>query len=255
MLIVALVTTESNAGLEVAKSYALVTLGCVVAVVGAARLGFDAYAPLAVAAILFVSATRGVERMPGGVERAGISLGGLLDAESDDRDAGPLGLVGLVRTIARGVVPSLRELGVAVALSALIFPPFYFGYVWYWRLDGVIELRAPLELASLALTQVVLVAVPEEAYFRGYLQTRLGDVWARTVRVAGITVAPAPLVVQALGFGLLHFVVDPNPARLAVALPALLFGLLRAARGGIGAAVFFHVLCNLYSETLALSVR
>ena len=31
---------------------------------------------------------------------------------------------------------------------------------------------------------------------------------------------------------------------------ALLFGLIRARRGGIGAALVFHALCNLLSEVL-----
>jgi membrane protease YdiL (CAAX protease family) len=54
-------------------------------------------------------------------------------------------------------------------------------------------------------------------------------------------------------FGLLHFAVDPNPARLAVAGPALLFGLLRELRGGIGAAIVFHAACNVLSDVLVRS--
>jgi hypothetical protein len=58
---------------------------------------------------------------------------------------------------------------------------------------------------------------------------------------------------QALLFALIHFAVDLNPARLAVFFPALLFGWLRALRGGIGAAAAFHASCNLLSEVLVRS--
>ena len=47
--------------------------------------------------------------------------------------------------------------------------------------------------------------------------------------------------------------VDLQPARLAVFFPALLFGWLRALRGGIGAPAALHVLCNLLSDLLARS--
>ena len=42
----------------------------------------------------------------------------------------------------------------------------------------------------------------------------------------------------------------PPPARLAVFFPALLFGLLRAWRGGIGAAMLLHALSNVLAELL-----
>jgi membrane protease YdiL (CAAX protease family) len=239
---------------ESARSYALVTLACVGAVVGGGRLGLEGYAQLAVAAVLFYAASRGAERMPGGTARAGIALGGLFEPPEDPANAGFLGLRDLGRTLARGALPTLRELIVALLLAAIVFPPFFVGYVHWFELEGVVEWRAPLELAGLALTQIVLVAVPEEIYFRGYLQTRLSDVWPAR-RYFGVDVPVAAVIVQALLFGLLHFVVDPNPARLAVAGPGIVFGLLRSWRSGIGAAVFFHALCNLYSETLALSVR
>lgn len=240
---------------ESARSYALVTLGCVVAVVGGSRLGLSAYSQLGVAAVLFTAASRGAERMPGGVERAGISLGGLFEPPVDPAKSGPLGLYDLGRTLLHGFVPTLRELGVALVVAAILFPPFYFGYVRWFGLEGEIEWRAPTELALLSLSQLVLVALPEEAYFRGYLQTRLTDAWPASYEIFGQRIPVLAIVVQAVLFGLLHFIVEPNPARLSVAGPALTFGLLRHFRSGIGASVFFHALCNLYSETLALSVQ
>ena len=43
---------------------------------------------------------------------------------------------------------------------------------------------------------------------------------------------------------------DLAPERLAVAFPALLFGWLRAWRGGIGAALLVHAASNVYADIL-----
>ena len=85
------------------------------------------------------------------------------------------------------------------------------------------------------------------------MSTCRSDVEQRRVRLLGASVAPVALVLQAVLFALVHFIVDPNPARLAVFFPGLAFGWLRALRGTIGAAIAFHALCNLFSEVLARS--
>ena len=85
------------------------------------------------------------------------------------------------------------------------------------------------------------------------MQGRLSEAFPKTRRLLGAELSLAALLVQAALFGLLHFAVDLQPARLAVFFPALLFGWLRALRGGIGAPAAFHVLCNLLSDVLARS--
>ena len=51
-------------------------------------------------------------------------------------------------------------------------------------------------------------------------------------------------------FAAVHFVAIHHPARLAVFFPGLLFGVLRAWRGGVGAAIVFHALSKVYSDLL-----
>ena len=55
---------------------------------------------------------------------------------------------------------------------------------------------------------------------------------------------------QAALFALVHLATEPHPAKLAVFFPGLLFGWLRAWRGGIGAAIVFHALSNVLAEIL-----
>ena len=99
----------------------------------------------------------------------------------------------------------------------------------------------------------VVIALPEEAFFRGYLQTSLSDLAKTRVVVLGVELSPGPWLLQAALFALIHFVVEPHAARLAVFFPGLLFGWVRSWRGGIGAAIALHAMSNLYSEILARS--
>jgi membrane protease YdiL (CAAX protease family) len=114
------------------------------------------------------------------------------------------------------------------------------------------HLRLPPDFALLALSQLLVVAVPEELFFRGYLWTRLEQRWPSRHRVLGATVGPTLLVSSAL-FALGHVLVDLDVSRLSVFVPALIFGWMRARSGAILAGAIFHALCNLFSEVLHTS--
>lgn len=103
-------------------------------------------------------------------------------------------------------------------------------------------------LLNLVLVQLLLVALPEEVFYRGYLQTRLDAVFPRTWRVFGVELHPASVFWTRVLFGIGHFLVIPHPQRLAVFFPSLLFGWLRAAGCGVAAGVLYHAACNLLVE-------
>jgi uncharacterized protein len=109
--------------------------------------------------------------------------------------------------------------------------------------------RLPPSFGQLALAQLLVVALPEEYFFRGYLQTRLELVWPSRRRVLGANIGWSLLVASAL-FALGHLLVDFNALRLAVFFPALVFGWMRQATGSILAGVLFHAASNLISEVL-----
>ncbi len=114
-------------------------------------------------------------------------------------------------------------------------------------------LAAPLRLPGgfwiRAATELAVVAIPEEMFYRGYVLTTLDGALGKPRRLAGVEVGWG-LVLQAALFGLGHFLIDFNPLRLAVALPALLFGYLRLATGNIGASVVLHAASNLVVSVL-----
>jgi hypothetical protein len=166
----------------------------------------------------------------------GVSLGGLLEP---------------VRVNPRRLgLDALRALGWVALLMALTFPAFWFGFRTYWHVTRPFVLKLPPTLLDEIAGQVLVTALPEEAFFRGYLQTALDGTWTPRWRILGATLGPGWIVSAAI-FAVGHVLTVPDPSRLAVFFPALLFGWLRARTGGIGSGVIFHAACNLLSATLA----
>jgi uncharacterized protein len=149
---------------------------------------------------------------------------------------------------------ALQASGWALALAAVCFIPFLFGFRvwahWVWHVARPFQLSlAAGHFGSEALAQLLIVALPEEAFYRGYLQTRFDDAWPGRLRLFGANLGPSVVVTSAI-FALGHFATIHDPARLAVFFPSLAFGWLRARTGGVGAPVLFHAMCNLFSESL-----
>lgn len=153
----------------------------------------------------------------------------------------------------------LRSVGKALLWAAIFatitFVPFYFGWQKYWHPHAAWKLKInELELLNEIAGQLVIIALPEEAFYRGYLQSRLDDALPWKARILGADIGPS-LVVTSLVFALGHFATIREPARLAVFFPSLVFGWLRARTGGIGAGVAFHASCNIFSELLGKGFR
>ncbi|MEY4576246.1 MAG: hypothetical protein RL701_949 [Pseudomonadota bacterium] len=212
---------------------------------------------LIVGTLFLVTALRCADRLPGGAARYGLALGGLFgdepltpeqSAAEAPEERGSLRELG--RLLVRGLPKLVRELGVAASVCAVVFPPFVLGfYLWHAPTRHFVWLPDN-DLFAYALTQILVVALPEEAFFRGYLQGRLADAWPKRRRFLVALLPVRPWLLQAALFAVLHVVVDYNPARLAVFFPGLLFGWVRELRGGIGAAILVHAACNLLSDVL-----
>jgi uncharacterized protein len=184
---------------------------------------------------------------PRGPVHYGIDLAGVLEARPDEPEHAGLGLW---FTLRRAIPSALSELLFALLVAAVLFPPFILGFRLWHGVEHVFTFHPPRAPFDFVLTHLVAIALPEEALFRGYFQTRLSDVFTRRRRVLGAELSLVALTSQAVLFAVLHFLVGFAPARLAVFFPALVFGWLRARRGGIGAAVWFHALCNVLAELL-----
>jgi uncharacterized protein len=115
--------------------------------------------------------------------------------------------------------------------------------------EGLDHIRAPEGVLEATFAQIVVVALPEELFFRGYLLARLEQAFPPGRRLLGGGLGVA-LVLSALLFALGHVLVDFDLRRLAVFFPGLLFGWMRSATGSILAGVLCHASANLYIDTL-----
>ena len=221
--------------------------GLVVSGVAAAlgRLLPDAWAGTAVAA-LFLGATYLLALGPEqSAAASGLSLGGLFDQRSLDP-----------RRLARG---ALRAACFGTLALLIVGPAYTVGFVLWHQPSAAFDLHRAFSLTEsglpsggfldLALGHLLVVALPEEAFFRGYLQSALDRRMPPRVRLWGARLGPALLISSAI-FALGHWLSVPDVGRFAVFFPSLLFGWLRARTGGIGASVVCHALCNVYVVVL-----
>jgi membrane protease YdiL (CAAX protease family) len=162
-----------------------------------------------------------------------------------------------------------RGLRDAVALAAVTFPVFFTGFcLWGVALPHLApefatfvapyarppdpRFRFPDGMAMRVVIQLLVVALPEELFYRGWMQTA----WARTepertFRFLGARVGVGFIGTQAL-FALGHLVVL-QPWRIATFFPGLVFGWLRARTGNVAAPIFYHAMSNLFIATLEAS--
>lgn len=105
-------------------------------------------------------------------------------------------------------------------------------------------------LLWLLLTQLVVVALPEEAFFRGYVLGRLLQAWPARRTVFGAPFGAAHVASAAL-FAAIHLVATPAPHRLLVFFPGLLFAWLASrARTSIASTVH-HALANVMLQVVS----
>ncbi|MDB4953598.1 MAG: Abortive infection protein [Myxococcales bacterium] len=163
----------------------------------------------------------------------------------------------------------------AVAAMAVIFPIFTLGYFAFYEVacnshllahlvprgmcghyGGLHGLHAP-EITQKLLTwcggQFIVVALPEELFFRGFLLHLLEKRFPPKRRWLGGGVGLA-LVLSAIAFALIHLPKDGDPRALATFFPALLFGWMRSATGSIFASTLTHGASNVLIRFLELTV-
>jgi len=174
----------------------------------------------------------------GRVRHFGLSFGGVVDPQ-------PIEWRRLTRETS---VALLWALGTAL----IVFPPFLVGFIGWWRPAAGFRPAPLLSVLEDSLGQLLMVALPEEAFYRGYLQTSLDDCWSKRWRFFGGYISVGIVVASAI-FALGHLLTEPQPNRLAVFFPSLLFGWLRTRTRGVGASIFLHAISNLYSAYLGRS--
>lgn len=106
------------------------------------------------------------------------------------------------------------------------------------------RLVLPPGFLALVAGEVLAVALPEEVFYRGYLQTRLDQAMPPRQRFLGATIGWA-LPISSLIFVAGHLAVRPALWQLGIFFPSLVFGWLRSRTDSLVAPVLYHALCNV----------
>lgn len=109
--------------------------------------------------------------------------------------------------------------------------------------------RSPWWWLVMLTSQLILVALPEEWFYRGYLQQRFDNAFGTPWRILGANLGWGWLLASVC-FALGHLVLDARPERLAVFFPSLLFGYMKARTGSVFAPTLFHALSNVWIQGL-----
>ena len=164
----------------------------------------------------------------------------------------PLGLGLVIAAVAIAVVLPLFAVGFVLAVRAacthapsLVPGSCFRAFHPLWRVPG----DFPMQVAA----QLVVVALPEELFFRGYVQGRLEDALPPTRTLWGARVGWAWILGAAL-FGLGHFLVTFEPQMLTRFFPGLAFGWMYARTRSILPSTLFHAACNLIMAVLSASL-
>lgn len=131
-------------------------------------------------------------------------------------------------------------------VSVVTLVPFWGAqYVWETQfLDHTFRLRVPKDLLPLIAGEILAVALPEEVFYRGYLQTRLDEAMPSRRRILGADVGWALPVSSAI-FVLGHMAVRPAAWQIGIFVPSLVFGWLRIRTNSLVAPILYHALCNI----------
>jgi membrane protease YdiL (CAAX protease family) len=162
----------------------------------------------------------------------------------------------------RRVKADLKMFG---AFAGVVFPLFLLAFVGFflllphlppaWRamlspVQGPVAFRPrlPNRFGEWVVDQLFVVALPEEFFYRGFIQTRLRDAWPQGKVVFGARLGPAFWLTAVL-FALGHLAVF-RFWRLGVFFPALLFGWMRERSGTVVGSTLFHASANLLEKVL-----
>lgn len=138
--------------------------------------------------------------------------------------------------------------------SLLIFPPYMAGvYVWEKVVFGA-RVFDPAVWPGFneSITQLLLIALPEETFFRGYMHTRLQQIIKPRWHIFGVRLGWGWVLTAAI-FALCHSLILVRWWHFSIFFPALIFGYLRERTGGLIAPILFHAFSNLFMQWVTRS--
>lgn len=141
----------------------------------------------------------------------------------------------------------LSSLGTFLLWTVIVFVPYALGvHLWAKVFWGAHSFHvAALPPLNLILTQVLVIALPEETFFRGYMQTRFQQIFKPRWHIFGAHLGWG-WILTCLIFALAHSLISYQWWHFAIFFPSLLFGFLREKTDGLVAPILSHAFANLF---------
>ena len=138
--------------------------------------------------------------------------------------------------------------------TLVLYPPLFFAYnLSFLHRNFVIPGSSEIIGALLkGLIAIAVAAIPEEFFFRGYIQEHVFAKYDRKI----LKIVSLKNLFTSLLFGLVHALAFLDITRAATFFPSLLFGLFtEKSRGRIFYSILFHVVSNILAFILWTFVR
>lgn len=141
---------------------------------------------------------------------------------------------------------------------AVVFPAMYVGLRILKSYGLELPLRPVLAEGqgwiSWVSYQFLYVAVAEEVFFRGYLQSNILGIASRTMQRQGRPQERLSIIISAACFAAAHVIIDGQMMSVLTFAPGLILGWLFVRTGSLIAPILFHGLANTCYWLIATSL-
>lgn len=151
----------------------------------------------------------------------------------------------------------LRSFVVFLIAALIVFPFFFLGaHIWEKIIYNAIGPNWVLlpDLFKVTFFQLIMIALPEEFFFRGYMQSAFNSIYPKKWKFLGASLGPA-WIITAFIFAFVHSFIVLQWWHFAIFFPALVFGYLRERTGSITAPILFHTVSNIAINWIAYMYR
>lgn len=149
------------------------------------------------------------------------------------------------------------SLKVLLLTCLVIFPPIFLANHFFQNFvfhAHYYPSNKNVTLWTILFFHTLMVAFPEEFFFRGYLLKRFQNYFQDKKKFLGVPVGKA-FFLTAFMFAFSHSLITLRWWHFSIFFPALVFGWLREKTKGLVAPILFHALCNVFSAWVALHYR
>lgn len=138
----------------------------------------------------------------------------------------------------------------------IVYPPYFIVFYLFeiFSKSATFQLTLSQSFLTRFVFLTLFISLPEEYFFRGYLQTELNRLLGKKYRLFGVNFGFG-LILSAILFGFVHYLFGAGWSGLLTMFAALLFGWLREQTGGILAPTLFHGFGNIIYVTLVESFQ